>query len=656
MERGAWIETQSIPWKVAREVSERPRTRVDHGSCWARAGVEARKMDAKVVAITYRRCDIRRRIRDGCRSGRSIVPAPLGCVKTSIGPPLVESAYREEARTLKRAMASNESPYAPQPPAIPIAPLYEQCSRVLLLRRQADQREDVSLIRHSGATRIIPEGRYVFALVVLGVLWRTLRFASNFPFSVDEASTGLHLLERSAMGLLSPLGYAQVAPVGFLISELGVSRIMGGSETALRLLPWLQGVLAFLLFWRLARITLNARSAMLATGVFGSAYYVVRHGAEAKPYAGDLLIALVLVSLAWAVLGDVRDPRPWLGLVLLAPAAVWFSYPAVFVAGGVGVVLTLRVVRAPSRRLLVALSVYGFLLAASFLAMFLLVGRLQARSIPVWMQDYWSDAFPPVLQPWRLPLWLLDIHTGVMLAYPVGGSHGASTLTLLCVVAGVVTLYRNQRGLVVLLISPLPLAFVAAAFRRYPYGDAIRTSLYMAPAFCLLAGAGLETILKTVLPGKAASLGIRVAAVALAAIAVVGMAIDVAQPYKTFEDAETRRVVRLVTGLVPPGDELFVVNGNEEPRFHFYLSRFAGGRINWDPKPTDYARAGRSRIALIVWKDQWAPLPVALLQDRLAMLAENHGAFRHREFPIDTDVTLHLFDFSTRTGTSCDNR
>lgn len=232
-----------------------------------------------------------------------------------------------------------------------------------------------------------------------------------------------------------------------------------------------------------------------------------------------------------------------------------------------------------------------------------------------------------------------------MLAYPVGGSHGASTLTFLCVVAGAVTLYWTRRGLIVLMLSPLPLAFVTAAFRRYPYGDAIRTSLYMAPAFCLLADARLETILKTVLPPGSASCGIRVAATAHAVIAGVGIAIDVTQPDKTLEDAETRRVVRLVTDLVPPGDELFVVAGREEPRFHFYLSRFAHGPLNWDPSPAEYAGSARSHLVLIVWKDQWAPLPEALLRDRLAMLAETHGAFRHREFPIDTDVKLHLFDF-----------
>lgn len=498
----------------------------------------------------------------------------------------------------------------------------------------------------SGGSRTERNERYALALLGLGILWRLVRLASDFPFSIDEASTGLHFLQGGVPDLFLPLGYAQVAPVGFLISELCVDRILGGSETALRFLPWLQGVLAVLLFWRLARITLKRRSAMLAVGIFGSSYYLVRHGAEAKPYAGDLLIALVFISLAWAALSRTDDLRPWAGLILLAPAAVWFSYPAVFVAGGAGVVLAWKYLNAPSRRILAALSAYGVLLAVSFLTMYLLVGRLQAGSIPAWMWGYWSDGFPPIHQPWHLPMWLVDAHTGIMLAYPAGGSHGASTLTFLCAVAGAVALCRIRPALVALLLSPLPLALVAAVFHRYPYGDAIRTSLYMAPAFCLLAGAGLEKILRIVLPCRSVSQGIRAAAAGLALIAIAGIAIDVVRPYKTLEDAETRRVVGLVAGLVPPGAELFVVAGGEEPRFRFYLSRFARGPINWNPNPAEYAGAFRNRLVLIAWKDQWRPLPEALLRDRLAMLAEAQGAFRHREFSIDTDVQLHLFDFT----------
>jgi len=97
------------------------------------------------------------------------------------------------------------------------------------------------------------------------------------------------------------------------------------------------------LFWAFARSVLEPRTALLAVAIFGSAYYPVRHGGELKPYAVDLLFSLVLLSLGWAVYRQPQSRFKWIALVLFAPLAVWFSYPAVFVAGSVGLLLAYRV-------------------------------------------------------------------------------------------------------------------------------------------------------------------------------------------------------------------------------------------------------------------------------------------------------------------------
>ena len=39
-------------------------------------------------------------------------------------------------------------------------------------------------------------------------------------------------------------------------------------------------------------------------------------------------------------------------------------------------------------------------------------------------------------EPWLLPFWLLDIHTGNMLAYPNGGNNFGSLATAVAVAAG----------------------------------------------------------------------------------------------------------------------------------------------------------------------------------------------------------------------------
>ena len=75
-----------------------------------------------------------------------------------------------------------------------------------------------------------------------------------------------------------------------------------------------------------------------------------------------------------------------------------------------------------------------------------------------------------------------------MLAYPYGGNNFGSTLTTILVVAGCIRMARRRarRPLLFLLLGPLPVALVAAALHRYPYGTSARVMLYMAPAFCLL--------------------------------------------------------------------------------------------------------------------------------------------------------------------------
>ena len=115
MERGAWIETQSTPWKLAREVSERARTRADHGSCWARAGVERRETDAKVEAITRQECDIHRRIRDNCGPAASDFQRSVVRDHRALSHPSVE----DQARTPhgEKLLARKNPERDPNPPA-----------------------------------------------------------------------------------------------------------------------------------------------------------------------------------------------------------------------------------------------------------------------------------------------------------------------------------------------------------------------------------------------------------------------------------------------------------------------------------------------------------------------------------------------------------
>jgi hypothetical protein len=437
------------------------------------------------------------------------------------------------------------------------------------------------------------------------LIWRVVRYAVGFPVWGDEAFLAINLYERSLAGLASPLEYWQVAPWGFLAAESGMTRLLGRSEWALRLLPSLSGAAALVLLARFSARILDRRSAMLAVGLLAASYFPVRHAAEIKPYSVDLLIGLALMVLGWGVRESPRSWRLWPALIAAAGLGVWFSFPAVFVAGSVGLLLTERAGRDRHPRVLVPWAVYGLVLAASWVAMVVLYAGPQARAAwPTQSTGAWDNAYPPIGRPWRLPWWLLEVHAGYMMAYPVGGSGFCSIFTLLYATIGAVALWRaRRRALLALLLGPLPLNFAAAALKRYPYGTSPRVALYMAPAFCLLTAVGLAWSVRRLIPRRLVPAALLVIAGLLGLGPLVGAGIDLARPYRQRDDLAHRQVIRTLAAQAAPGDRWLIFNGmptrpatptimlapwlQQEAECRFYWLQTSPASLRWVYDPTD---------------------------------------------------------------------
>ncbi len=337
--------------------------------------------------------------------------------------------------------------------------------------------------------------KWALALLALGVAWRGLRYLLQFPIWGDEAFICVNLLDRDYLDLLKPLDYRQVAPVLFLWSELAVYHLLGGSELAIRLLPFLAGLGSLFLFWRLAQSTLNSAAALLAVGIFAVSYYPVRHCCEVKPYAFDLFwsLALLVPAVNWLV-----RPERWLWLALLpclALIALAASYAAVFVAGTVSLILLPAVWRQREYRPWILFSIYNLAAALSFGIYYHLAGTAQFDSTGGVQNWYWSEWFPPT-EPIPLLKWLAAAHTGNMMAYPAGGSGGASTGTFILCLLGAWEFCRSRRwSILFLCLAPFGLTFLAAVLHRYPYGGSARVAQHLVPAICLLAGNGAAMLI-----------------------------------------------------------------------------------------------------------------------------------------------------------------
>jgi hypothetical protein len=404
--------------------------------------------------------------------------------------------------------------------------------------------------------------RATWTFVGLGVLLRVVRYLMDYPLWWDEAFLAANFLRRGYLDLLRPLDYSQVCPILFLWIELTVVKLAGFSEWALRLFPLACAGASVVVFRHVAGRVVRGVPLLLAVGIFAVSFHPIRHAADVKPYASDLLVALLLLVPVFAWLrAPNRIGRLWV-LAAIAPIAVALSHPAIFVAGGIAVGLLPAVARASQRRVSIAYAVYVASAVVTFLALYAIFTRAQAASTLSTMQVQWTAAFPPLGDPWALLKWFATAHTGGMFAYPCGGENGASSLTLVLFLAGAAVLWRRrQRTLLLICIAPMAVALVAAALRRYPYGGVAdgspaRVMQYLVPSICLLAGLGAASGLGRIRQPRFQRLSLGAGLLTLAVIGIVPLALDAAHPYRAMHAQRAREFARrfwpeVVRGAVP---------------------------------------------------------------------------------------------------------
>ncbi|MEW6250506.1 MAG: glycosyltransferase family 39 protein [Planctomycetota bacterium] len=524
----------------------------------------------------------------------------------------------------------------------------------------------------------------LLALLAVGLVWRVLRYAVGAPIWGDESFVAVNLVTLSPDGtirprdflrLIQPLDYGQIVPLAFMWIELAVvkalvplvGRTAALSEWALRLVATLASLAALFLFARFARHVLPRRPALLAIGFFAVSFYIVRHGAEIKPYETDLLVSLGLTMLAWSVWQRPNSASRWAALLLLAAAAPWLSYPAVFVAGTAALLQIKGISSIIRGSVKLNLSpLFAVVLCGSFAAMYFIYAGPHAATAAR-LVDAWDKTFPPITQPLKLLGWLALIHTGDLFAFPHGGRSPGSIATFILFVIGGVRLWRTNRRLLFLLLAPFALAFIAAAFKKYPYGGALRVNLYLGPAICLLAGLGLWIVLQALVRGlvrlnlhrggiwrRPLSWHVHNALLAACGFFLIfgvgGMVVEVARPYHTKSALASKQAVQAAARQSSPGAAWIVFNSDDPQKtwapylgdwwgvggqFVFDAIRVAPGPLYWSPPPETAPIDPGRELWLLAYRAEHGlsrkkfAFPQTQLDAYVARLTERAGPAEH---------------------------
>ncbi len=320
-------------------------------------------------------------------------------------------------------------------------------------------------------------------ILLAGVVFRLLQYASLQSLWHDEAALVLNVIEKGLSQMASPLDRHQVAPLFWLYIEKLMVMLLGPTELVLRFFPFVASLLALLLFGQWSRSSLQPHGALGAVAFFAFSDRLIWHGAEAKPYSTDVLVAVLILSLGWTAIRN-RSRVRFFWVTLGASVLFWFSFPAVFSFGAVTLTFLFR---EPSffRRFFGAAA----LCLPAVLSLILLLSVPSATARDPALLDYWAKGFPP----WDLSffLWFFRNSLGVFdyVSEPVG----------ICVAVlyalGIIQFFRQEdRALGWLLLLPLLLTLIAAGFGAYPWKGS-RITLFLAPPILFSCGEGARILL-----------------------------------------------------------------------------------------------------------------------------------------------------------------
>jgi hypothetical protein len=393
--------------------------------------------------------------------------------------------------------------------------------------------------------------------LVIGLFLRTREWLFDRSLWLDELMVTDSIVHRGFAGLLQPLAFNQVAPIGWLWAERASVDLFGMNDMALRFPTWAASIVALGVFPLTARQLVGRSAVPAATLIFATSPVLIYFAADAKQYSFDVACAL-LAMLATAKLAQRRPTLPTAAIWGLTCAVlIWCSQPAIPVCAVCGLVLLVIWFRELDTLLPVVVG--GVILGIS-LALDWAVALKHQPSGSV-LASVWRafGGYPPLHQTlsgdaqW---LWTTSSSTEHWLDiwFP--------WLALGLMICGLIVVALSRRHFQGLLLAlPIGAGVALAVTDHYPLSQ--RLALYLYPILVLLLAAPLALSDWRPNPGARWWKSTAVAASAAALIAVTGHGVALGLDKAAHPDvsATGRQAVAFVSQHEHPGDLVLVQPG-----------------------------------------------------------------------------------------------
>ncbi len=329
----------------------------------------------------------------------------------------------------------------------------------------------------------------VYLLLFIGIGAYIYAYVSGRSLFLDEANLGMVMETVPFAKLFLPLPFEQYAPPLFLLLSKTGLLLAGHHEWGLRLIPLLASLSSLIaMFYLLAQLNWSWEVRCFVMAWMAFSPHLIRYASECKQYSWDVLIIILLVSLAIRLQQHPPGKLGWVGLSILFIAIPWMSMPAVFVLASWGGAQMLRNLSKNRRQTLLQWAGVSLIGLGSFLIYY---NQVIGHNLDdILLLDYHR----PYFMPWRffetgqlghaVSIW------SELWAWAFGHTALSLYLGLGCAIAGLFYLRRKNTLLAVILVGPIALALIASMGGKFTLIP--RVNLFMMPLFLLLAGAGIQ--------------------------------------------------------------------------------------------------------------------------------------------------------------------
>jgi hypothetical protein len=340
--------------------------------------------------------------------------------------------------------------------------------------------------------RLHKERKYLLLLILMGILFRAVLYFSKRSFWLDESLLVLDLMPEEFTSLLSPLKYSQAAPPLFLLTETSLASVLGMSEYAWRLLPFIFGIAGIFLFVKLSKRTLDCKLILPSVFLYCFSYRLIYYSQEVKPYGIDAFFTILLLYSTLRFNPQKATGLKWSFLALLFVLAVWSSFPAYFLLFASSCYILSELIRAQNRR---GYGWFVYFICIQIISFLLLYTLFMSEPLhDEKISSYWFGEQTNRLSVIYSIRYFFTIILNVFSYHWYHPVMGYPALTLFCI--GLITLGRTRgKGIVLLFTVPFLIAVFTSMICLYPLRD--RLTVFLAPILFIPVAAGLNSLIES---------------------------------------------------------------------------------------------------------------------------------------------------------------